>query len=101
MKSMGAMPGDVFRMIWTETIILCFLGGTLGLSLAFSLAKITDLLIRGVLPYTPTGSLIQIDGSLMLTTFVVVIGIGLVSGVYPAWRAARVRPLESIRSEGD
>jgi len=31
----------------------------------------------------------------------VVIGIGLVSGIYPAWRASRVRPLESIRSEGE
>jgi ABC-type antimicrobial peptide transport system permease subunit len=31
----------------------------------------------------------------------VVLGIGLISGIYPAWRAARVRPLESIRSEGD
>lgn len=101
MKSMGAMPADVFRMIWTETIILCLLGGTLGLALAFSLAKVTDLLIRRLLPYTPTGSLIQINGSLMVTTFAVVLGIGLVSGVYPAWRAARVRPLESIRSEGD
>ena len=101
MKSMGAMPADVFRMIWTETVILCIMGGTLGLALAFSLAEVTDLLIRRLLPYTPTGSLIQIDGGLMLTTFAVVLGIGLVSGVYPAWRAARVRPLESIRSEGD
>ena len=101
MKSMGAMPADVFRMIWTETVILCIMGGALGLALAFSLAKVTDLLIRRLLPYTPTGSLILIDGSLMLTTFVVVLGIGLVSGIYPAWRAARVRPLESIRSEGD
>ena len=101
MKSMGAMPADVFRMIWTETVILCIMGGALGLALAFSLAKVTDLLIRRLLPYTPTGSLILIDGRLMLTTFAVVLGIGLVSGVYPAWRAARVRPLESIRSEGD
>ncbi len=101
MKSMGAMPGDVFRMIWTETVILCVLGGALGLAMAFGLAKVTDLLIRRLLPYTPTGSLILIDGSLMLTTFAVVLGIGLVSGIYPAWRAARVRPLESIRSEGE
>ena len=101
MKSMGAMPADVFRMIWTETVILCLLGGALGLALAFGLAKVTDLLIRRLLPYTPTGSLILIDGGLMLTTFAVVLGIGLVSGIYPAWRAARVRPLESIRSEGD
>ncbi len=101
MKSMGAMPKDVFRMIWTETIILCLLGGALGLALALGLAQVTDLLIRRLLPYTPTGRLILIDGPLMATTFAVVLGIGLVSGMYPAWRAARVRPLESIRSEGD
>jgi putative ABC transport system permease protein len=101
MKSMGAMPADVFRMVWTETVILCLLGGVLGLALAFGLARATDLLIRRILPYAPTGSLVLIDGRLMLTTLAVVIGIGLVSGVYPAWRASRVRPLESIRGEGD
>ena len=100
MKSMGAMPADVFRMIWTETVILCLLGGALGLALAYGLARATDLLIRRILPYTPTGGLVQIDGRLMLTTLAVVLGIGLVSGVYPAWRASRVRPLESIRNEG-
>ena len=100
-KSMGAMPWDVFRMIWTETVILCLLGGVLGIGLSFALAKITDLLIRRLLPYTPTGSLIVVNGQLALLTLGVVLGIGLVSGIYPAWRAARVRPLESIRSEGD
>jgi putative ABC transport system permease protein len=100
-KSMGAMPWDVFRMIWTETIILCLLGGAIGIGIAFVLAKITDVLIRRLLPYTPTGSLIAIDSRLGLLTLGVVLAIGLVSGIYPAWRAARVRPLESIRSEGD
>ena len=100
-KSMGAMPWDVFRMIWTETIILCLLGGAIGIGFSFALSKITDILIRRLLPYTPTGSLIAINAQLGLITLAVVLGIGLVSGVYPAWRAARVRPLESIRSEGD
>ncbi len=101
MKSMGAMPRDIFRMIWTETVILCLLGGVLGLALAYGLAQVTDLLIRRLLPYTPTGSLVLIDGRLMVTTLAVVLAIGLVSGIYPAWRAAHVRPLESIRGEGE
>jgi len=100
-KSMGAMPWDVFRMIWTETVILCLLGGAIGVAFSFALSKITDLLIRRLLPYTPTGSLVIINPRLGLLTLGVVVAIGLVSGVYPAWRAARVRPLESIRSEGE
>ena len=100
-KSMGAMPWDVFRMIWTETVILCLLGGIIGIAFSFALSKITDILIRRLLPYTPTGSLVIINTRLGLLTLGVVVAIGLVSGVYPAWRAARVRPLESIRSEGD
>ena len=100
-KSMGAMPWDVFRMIWTETVILCLSGGAIGIGISFGMAKITDLLIRSLLPYTPTGSLIAVNANLALVTLGVVLGIGLVSGIYPAWRAARVRPLESIRSEGE
>jgi putative ABC transport system permease protein len=100
-KSMGAMPWDVFRMIWTETVILCVLGGSLGVAFSFGLAKITDLLIRRLLPYTPTGSLVIVNGSLALMTLGIVLAIGLLSGIYPAWKASRVRPLESIRSEGE
>jgi putative ABC transport system permease protein len=100
-KSMGAMPWDVFRMIWTETVILCLLGGTLGVGLSFGLSKLTDLLIRRLLPYTPTGSLIIVNAPLALMTLAIVLVIGLISGIYPAWRASRVRPLESIRSEGE
>jgi putative ABC transport system permease protein len=100
-KSIGAMPWDVFKLIWVETIILCLLGGALGIGFSFALSKITETLIRSLLPYTPTGSLVVISGGLGLLTMAMVLGIGIVSGLYPAWRAARVRPLESIRSEGE
>ncbi len=100
-KSVGALPGDIFRMIWTETMILCLLGGTVGIALSLALSRVTDVLIRRLLPYTPTGSLIHINPQLALLTLAVVVGIGLASGVYPAWLASRVRPLEAIRSEGE
>jgi putative ABC transport system permease protein len=101
LKSIGAMPWDVFKLIWVETIILCLLGGGLGIVFSLVLSKITEALIRGLLPYTPTGGLVVVSARLGALTMALVVGIGIVSGLYPAWRAARVRPLESIRSEGE
>jgi putative ABC transport system permease protein len=97
LKSMGAMPGDIFRLIWLETLILCLAGSGLGILFALGLARITEVLIRHLLPYSPTGNLVDINGELVLITLLAVLAIGIVSGLYPAWRAARVRPLDTIR----
>jgi putative ABC transport system permease protein len=100
LKTMGAMPGDIFILIWTETLILCTSGGIAGVGLAFLFARLSDLLVRRILPYAPGGELVAIDLRLALLTLAVIVGVGLLSGIYPAWKAGRVRPLESIRSEG-
>ncbi len=99
LKTMGAMPGDIFRLVWTETLILCSCGGIAGIGLALISARMTDILVRKILPYAPGGGLVAIDLKLALTTLLIIVAVGLLSGIYPAWRAGRVRPLESIRSE--
>jgi len=99
LKSMGATAWDIFKLIWLETLILCISGGIIGAALAMATAKLTEVLIRQLLPYAPSGGLVQINLPLVILTFGVVILIGLLSGVYPSWKAGRVRPLEAIRSQ--
>ena len=43
------------------------------------------------------GELVAIDLKLCALTLVIIVAVGLLSGVYPAWKAGRVRPLDSIR----
>jgi len=99
LKTIGAMPWDIFKLIWMESLILCMTGGILGIILALLLSRVTDIAMRRVLPYAPVGGLVQIDLKLILITLIGILGIGLVSGIYPAWRAGRIRPLEAIRGE--
>jgi len=100
LKTMGAMPLDIFRLVWTETLILCASGGAAGIGLAYLFARISDILVRRILPYAPGGELVAIDIKLSVMTLLIIVVVGLVSGIYPAWKAGRVRPLDSIRSEG-
>ena len=99
LKTIGAMPWDIFKLVWTETLILCSSGGILGIILALILSRISDVVIRSILPYAPSGGLVLIDIKLALITFIAILCIGLLSGFYPAWKAGRIRPLEAIRSE--
>lgn len=99
LKTMGAMPGDIFRLVWTETLLLCGAGGVAGVIFAFFFAGMTDILVRKILPYAPGGGLVLIDFKMSLLTLGIIIVVGLLSGLYPAWQAGRIRPLESIRSD--
>jgi putative ABC transport system permease protein len=99
LKAIGAMASDVFKLVWLETLVLCLTGGILGSAMALVTAKITDILVRKLLPYAPSGGLVKIGPELIIATLGIVILVGLLSGIYPSWKAGRVRPLESIRSE--
>lgn len=99
LKTIGAMPWDIFQLIWIETLLLCTTGGVLGIILALFLSKVTDVAMRRLLPYAPGGGLVMIDTKLILVTLVGILCIGLLSGIYPAWKAGRIRPLEAIRGE--
>jgi len=98
MKAMGASPLDVFKIIWTETILICVFGGIFGSALAVFGSSIVEKVIRHTLPYAPGGNLVLIKPSMVALSIAGTIIMGLVAGTYPALRASLMKPIEAIRS---
>jgi putative ABC transport system permease protein len=99
LKSMGAMPKDIFKMILIETTMLCSAGGLLGIFVSCIFSSISEAAIRYFLPFTPNGNLIIIDKNIILFSFISITLIGIIGGVYPALKASIIRPLDAIRRE--
>lgn len=97
-KAMGASRLDVFKLIWTETIVICFVGGALGCILALAGSGFVEYVIKKILPYAPTGKLVTIEPQLLLWAIIGAILLGMISGIYPAWRASSMKPVQAIRS---
>jgi putative ABC transport system permease protein len=98
MKALGASSFDVFKIVWSETVIVCALGGLAGVILAISGSGLTAKVIRGMLPYAPQGELVLIKGEFVWMALLAAIVVGLIAGTYPAWRASRMKPVEAIRA---
>ena len=87
-KAIGARKRDILIQFLIEAMTLTGLGGLIGLGIGW----LTTLLIRMVVPsYVPLWA--PIGG------FVASVGIGLVFGLWPAWKAARLDPIEALRYE--
>jgi putative ABC transport system permease protein len=98
MKALGASAMDIFKIIWIETILICVLGGILGVVFAVLGSSVVEQLIRKFLPYAPQGKLVFIKPEFLLIAFFATVIMGLLAGTYPALRASLMKPIEAIRS---
>jgi len=89
-RALGAKKRDIVVQFLSETLLLTFLGGILGLFLGFVIPSAVSR--YGDMPTVITG------WSLVLA-FGISAAVGIVFGMYPAWRAANMDPIESLRHE--
>lgn len=99
MKAMGGSRGDIFKLVWAETMLATLAGGIAGVVIAVGSARLVEAFIRGLIPYAPKGSLIGLSPVTLLACIGLSLVLGLLAGFYPAYRAATIRPIEAIKTE--
>jgi len=97
MKAIGAYRGDIFTLIWFETLFVCALGGALGCGFALVGTKLVEAGIKSLINLGVSGSVVRITPDILACSFGGAILVGFFAGLYPAWRAASMRPVEAIR----
>lgn len=98
MKAVGATRAQIFRLIWTETLLICLAGAVSGSLLAVLTAGATDAALRHLLNIGVTQGLVRITPGLLGSAVVGSVALGLLAGVWPARRAAGLHPVEAIRA---
>lgn len=101
MKAIGASSRDIFALIWTETVLICSVGGLVGVGIAVVSARGIEWFLRKALvsqfSELPDATIIGISGGVIIFCLALAVGLGVLAGFYPAWRAGSVKPIEAIR----
>ncbi len=89
-KAIGAKSRTILLEFLLESAFLCVIGGFIGLLMVWGLAAI----LSAVLPFA-----IIISGKIVLLAFSICVILGILSGIIPATIAARMNPVDAIRSK--
>src|SRR5665647_469678 len=100
MKALGARKSDIFELIWLETLMICIFGAILGSIMAVIGTGAVETAIKKLTNLGVSGSIVQITPSVIGYAVLGAVILGFFGGLYPAWRAASMRPIEAIREGG-
>ena len=103
LKALGARNRDVRRLFICEAAAIGLVGGILGVFASWGLGEILDMIAAGIMARTGDMDrnidLFQITGALVLGSLAVALITAVVAGLWPAWRAASMEPVASLRYE--
>ena len=88
--AVGARSRDILRQFLVEAVVLCLVGGALGILLGHGGSYLVRLLLR----WPVETSLTAIIAAVLVSA-----GVGIVFGFYPAWKASLLDPIEALRYE--
>lgn len=87
-KAIGAKRRAILTQFLLESALICLLGGLLGLALAYPITLVMDRFMPAALSATLVGIALLVS-----------IATGVIAGFLPAWRAAKLNPVEALRAE--
>jgi len=89
-KAIGANPKVIRRQFLIEAVVICLMGGSLGIFLGILIGNLISLAMGGsfIIPWM-----------FIFGGFVICVGVGILSGYYPAKKASKLDPVEALRYE--
>ncbi len=96
MKALGARRGSIFQLIWLETVMICLAGALAGSLLAVVGSGVVERLIKALADFGVSGSIVAITPAVIGYAVAGAVILGFFAGLYPAWRASSMRPVEAI-----
>ena len=94
-KALGAKPRHILGQFLAESVVLSMVGGLLGIFTGFGFGLGAAFVIQQLAPGAPFTSIVSAESVLWAVGFSSAVGIFF--GVYPAFRAARLDPVEALR----
>jgi putative ABC transport system permease protein len=88
-KSLGARRADILKQFMVEAVTLSAIGGAIGVMLAWLIGRVITA------TFFPT----YLSIAAVITAVSVSGAIGVLSGIFPAWKAARLDPIEALRAD--
>ncbi len=108
-RALGAKRGDIIQQFLIEAVVLTSIGGALGVALGFLVKPFVHFGRQALLSFWPDiaasipPNVLAIEPRIamwsIIASLVISIGVGVVFGLYPAWRAAAMDPIEALRHE--
>lgn len=93
-KALGAQPLSIIGMVLHESIFVTAIAGFLGLIFSLALLEFVGPLIETQYIYNPT-----VNFTVAINTVFILVIAGALAGFFPAWRAARIKPITALRDE--
>jgi ABC-type antimicrobial peptide transport system permease subunit len=88
--AVGARPQDILRQFLVEAVVLCLMGGFMGIAIGRGAAELLHYLLNWP---------IEVSVLAIVAAITVSASVGIIFGYYPAWKASRLDPIEALRYE--